>query len=46
MTSLTGKEVNAIIASMTSKANDISVGKETGRQILYIFLVRKFYDGN
>lgn len=46
MVSLTGKEVNVMIASMASKANDIAIGKGTGRQILYIFLVRKFYDGN
>lgn len=46
MVNLTGAEVNTIIAGMSSKANDIVIGKGTGRQILYIFLVRKFYDGN
>lgn len=44
--SLTGKEVNAMIASLSSKVSNVTLSKGTGRQILYIFLVRKFYDGN
>lgn len=46
MTNLIGKEVNTMISSLNSKASILTLSKGTGRQLLYIFLVRKLYDGN
>jgi hypothetical protein len=46
MTSLTNKEVIAMASSLDSKSVSLVVEKGVGRQLLYIFLVRKLYDGN
>ena len=46
MTSLTNKEVIAMISALNSKSASLVVEKGEGRQLLYIFLVRQFYDGN
>jgi hypothetical protein len=46
MTSYTNKEVNSMISSLNSKSSSLTVEKGMGRQLLYVFLVRQFYDGN
>ena len=46
VTSLSGKEVNAMISTLNAKSANITVSKVSGRQLLYIFLVRILYDGN
>lgn len=46
MTSYTNKEVLSMFSGVTSKSASLPVEKGTGRQLLYIFLVRQLYDGN
>lgn len=46
MTSYTNKEVLSMFSGVTSKLASLPVEKGTGRQLLYIFLVRQLYDGN
>jgi len=46
MTFYTNKEVLSMISSLNSKSSSLTVEKGIGRQLLYVFLVRQFYDGN
>ena len=46
MTSYTNKEVISMVSSLNSKSSSLVVEKGIGRQLLYVFLVRQFYDGN
>jgi hypothetical protein len=46
MATMSGKDVNTMISSKDNKEKSVKVDKSKGRQLLYIFLIRKLYDGN